>query len=67
MAVSHCTVIESRLVKVWSNSQRRGAKVQILIYLDLSTILDYKIAKGEFEKLMQILVGDNLSYIFSNI
>ena len=38
--------------------------MQILIFLDLSTNLDYMIKNGLLRKLMQILFGGNLSDIF---
>jgi len=61
----------SQLVKSWSNlvkksktGQRRGVYLQILIFLDVSAKLDYRIENGLFRKLIQILIGDNLSDIF---
>jgi len=39
--------------------------VQIFIFLDVSTNLDYRIKNGLLRELLQILVGDNLSYIFN--
>jgi len=38
--------------------------LQILIFLDVSAKLDYRIENGLFRKLIQILFGDNLSDIF---
>jgi len=35
-----------------------------MIFLDVSANLDYRIENGLLRKLMQILFGDNLSYIF---
>jgi len=60
----HCTVKESNLVKhskagqtinsgqrLVKNGQIRGVKLEILIFLDVSTNLDYQISKCLIEKI----------------
>jgi len=57
-------VNRSKLVKssqIFKSGQRRWVYFQILIFLDISTKLDYRIENGLFGKLIQILIGDNLS------
>jgi len=54
----------SNLVKQTNTGQRRRVYLQILIFLDVSTKLDYRIENGLFRKLIQLLFGDNLSDIF---
>jgi len=74
---SHCTVklvnksnwsMEqqswSNVVKQSKTGQRKGVYFQILIFLDVSAKLDYRIENGLFRKLIQLLFGDNLSDIF---
>jgi len=54
-----------KLGQIWSKTgQMRRVYVQIFIFFDFPTNLDYKIENGLLRKLMKILFGDNLSDIF---
>ena len=55
-------VKSGQTIKYWS--KERGLFAKILIFLDVSAKLDYRIENGLFRKLIQILFGDNLSDIF---
>jgi len=57
-------VKQSTLVKKSKTGQRREVYLQILIFLDVSAKLDYRIENGLFRKLIQILFGDNLYDLF---